>query len=190
MAVHEHKNKAHRTVRCAIITLSDTRDETTDKSGQRIKALLAEHEQPVVSYQILKDEPDQITAAVRALLARPDVDVILTNGGTGIAPRDTTFEALQGLLEKEIPGFGEMFRMLSYEDIGSAAMLTRATAGVGPGQSHHFAAGLDRCGRVGNDQAGPARTGPYAVCFTRWTMISSYPEGHHRPPCRGERHAH
>ena len=134
MAVHEHKNKAHRTVRCAIITLSDTRDETTDKSGQRIKALLAEHEQPVVSYQILKDEPDQITAAVRALLARPDVDVILTNGGTGIAPRDTTFEALQGLLEKEIPGFGEMFRMLSYADIGSAAMLTRATAGVAQGK--------------------------------------------------------
>ena len=134
MAVHEHKNKAHRTVRCAIITLSDTRDETTDKSGQRIKALLAEHEQPVVSYQILKDEPDQITAAVRALLTRPDVDVILTNGGTGIAPRDTTFEALQGLLEKEILGFGEMFRMLSYEDIGSAAMLTRATAGVAQGK--------------------------------------------------------
>ena len=134
MAVHEHKNKAHRTARCAVITLSDTRDETTDKSGQRIKALLAEHEQPVVSYQILKDEPDQITAAVRALLARPDVDVILTNGGTGIAPRDTTFEALQGLLEKEIPGFGEMFRLLSYADIGSAAMLTRATAGVAQGK--------------------------------------------------------
>lgn len=134
MAVHEHKNKAHRTVRCAVITLSDTRDETTDKSGQRIKALLAEHEQPVVSYQILKDEPDQITAAVQALLARPDVDVILTNGGTGIAPRDTTFEALQGLLEKEILGFGEMFRMLSYADIGSAAMLTRATAGVAQGK--------------------------------------------------------
>lgn len=134
MAVHEHKNKAQRTVRCAVITLSDTRDETTDKSGQRIKALLAEHEQPVVSYQILKDEPDQITAAVQALLARPDVDVILTNGGTGIAPRDTTFEAIQGLLEKEIPGFGEMFRMLSYEDIGSAAMLTRATAGVAQGK--------------------------------------------------------
>jgi molybdenum cofactor biosynthesis protein B len=134
MAVHEHKNKAQRTVRCAIITLSDTRDETTDKSGQRIKALLAEYEQPVVSYQILKDEPDQLTAAVRALLARPDVDVILTNGGTGIAPRDTTFEALQGLLEKEILGFGEMFRMLSYEDIGSAAMLTRATAGVAQGK--------------------------------------------------------
>jgi molybdenum cofactor biosynthesis protein B len=134
MAVHEHKNKAHRTVRCAVITLSDTRDETTDKSGKRIKDLLAEQNQPVTSYQILKDEPDHITAAVRDLLAQSDVDVIITNGGTGIAPRDTTFEAIQGLLEKEIPGFGEMFRMLSYEDIGPAAMLTRATAGVAQGK--------------------------------------------------------
>lgn len=172
MAVHEHKNKAHRTVRCAIITLSDTRDETTDKSGQRIKALLAEHEQPVVSYQILKDEPDQIMAAVRALLARPDVDVILTNGGTGIAPRDTTFEALQGLLEKEIPGFGEMFRMLSYEDIGSAAMLTRATAGVAQGK---VIISL------------PGSTGAVELGMTKLVL----PElGHMLFVLRGERHAH
>ncbi len=172
MAVHEHKNKAHRTVRCAVITLSDTRDETTDKSGQRIKALLAEHEQPVVSYQILKDEPDQITAAVQALLARPDVDVILTNGGTGIAPRDTTFEALQGLLEKEIPGFGEMFRMLSYEDIGSAAMLTRATAGVAQGK---VIISL------------PGSTGAVELGMTKLVL----PElGHMLFVLRGERHAH
>lgn len=172
MAVHEHKNKAHRTVRCAIITLSDTRDETTDKSGQRIKALLAEHEQPVVSYQILKDEPDQITAAVRALLARPDVDVILTNGGTGIAPRDTTFEALQGLLEKEIPGFGEMFRMLSYADIGSAAMLSRATAGVAQGK---VIISL------------PGSTGAVELGMTKLVL----PElGHMLFVLRGERHAH
>ncbi len=172
MAVHEHKNKAHRTVRCAVITLSDTRDETTDKSGQRIKALLAEHEQPVVSYQILKDEPDQITAAVQALLARPDVDVILTNGGTGIAPRDTTFEAIQGLLEKEIPGFGEMFRMLSYEDIGSAAMLTRATAGVAQGK---VIISL------------PGSTGAVELGMTKLVL----PElGHMLFVLRGERHAH
>ena len=172
MAVHEHKNKAHRTVRCAVITLSDTRDETTDKSGQRIKALLAEHEQPVVSYQILKDEPDQITAAVQALLARPDVDVILTNGGTGIAPRDTTFEALQGLLEKEILGFGEMFRMLSYADIGSAAMLTRATAGVAQGK---VIISL------------PGSTGAVELGMTKLVL----PElGHMLFVLRGERHAH
>ena len=172
MAVHEHKNKAHRTVRCAVITLSDTRDETTDTSGKRIKDLLAEHNQPVTSYQILKDEPDQITAAVRGLLAQPDVDVIITNGGTGIAPRDTTFEAIQGLLEKEIPGFGEMFRMLSYEDIGPAAMLTRATAGVAQGK---VIISL------------PGSTGAVELAMTKLVL----PElGHMLFLLRGERHAH
>ena len=133
MAVTEHKDKAHRTVRCAVITASDTRTAATDTSGQRIKDLLAAQNQPVVSYQVLKDEPVQIAAAVGALLEQPEVDAIIINGGTGIAPRDTTFEAIQGLLEKEISGFGELFRMLSYQDIGSAAMLTRATAGVATG---------------------------------------------------------
>jgi molybdenum cofactor biosynthesis protein B len=134
MAVTEHKGKAHRAVRCAIITVSDTRTEETDTSGRRIKELLAAHDHPVVAYQILKDEPEQITAAVQALLEQSDVDAIITSGGTGIAPRDTTFEAIQELLEKEITGFGEMFRMLSYEDIGTSAMLTRATAGVANGK--------------------------------------------------------
>lgn len=130
MAVTEHKDKAHRSVSCAVITASDTRTEDTDTSGKKIKDLLSEQHHAVVSYQILKDEPVQIAAAVRTLLDRQDVDAILINGGTGIAPRDTTFEAIQGLLEKEIPGFGELFRLLSYHDIGSAAMMTRATAGV------------------------------------------------------------
>jgi molybdenum cofactor biosynthesis protein B len=134
MAVTEHKDKAHRRVSCAVITASDTRTEETDTSGKKIKDLLAEQQHAVVSYQILKDEPVQITAAVRALLERQDVDAILINGGTGIAPRDTTFEAIQGILDKEIPGFGELFRMLSYQDIGSAAMMTRATAGVAQGK--------------------------------------------------------
>lgn len=134
MAVTEHKDKAHRTVACAVITASDTRNEETDTSGKKIKDLLATQHHATVSYQILKDEPTQISAAVQALLERSDVDAIIINGGTGIAPRDTTFEAIQELLEKEIPGFGELFRMLSYQDIGSAAMMTRATAGVAKGK--------------------------------------------------------
>lgn len=134
MAVTEHKDKAHSAVSCAVITASDTRNEETDTSGKKIKDLLAERHHVVSSYQILKDEPAQISAAVRTLLDRSDVDAIIINGGTGIAPRDTTFEAIQGLLEKEIPGFGELFRMLSYQDIGSAAMMTRATAGVAKGK--------------------------------------------------------
>lgn len=168
----EHKGKAHRTVRCAVITLSDTRTEETDTSGKRIKDLLAEQGQPVVAYRILKDEPEQITAVVQALLVQPEVDAIITTGGTGIAPRDTTFEAIQGLLEKEISGFGEMFRMLSYEDIGAAAMLTRATAGVASGK---VIISL------------PGSTGAVELGMTKLVL----PElGHMMFLLRGERHAH
>ncbi len=172
MAVTEHKGKAHRTVRCAIITVSDTRTEETDTSGRRIKELLAAHDHPVVAYQILKDEPEQITAAVQVLLEQSDVDAIITSGGTGIAPRDTTFEAIQGLLEKEITGFGEMFRMLSYEDIGTAAMLTRATAGVANGK---VIVSL------------PGSTGAVDLGMSKLVL----PElGHMMFLLRGERHAH
>ena len=172
MAVTEHKGKAHRTVRCAVITLSDTRTEETDTSGKRIKELLAEQGQPVVAYRILKDEPEQITAVVQALLTQPEVDVIITTGGTGIAPRDSTFEALQGLLEKEITGFGEMFRMLSYEDIGAAAMLTRATAGVANGK---VVISL------------PGSTGAVELGMTKLVLPQL---GHMMFLLRGERHAH
>ena len=172
MAVTEHKGKAHRAVRCAIITVSDTRTEETDTSGRRIKELLAAHDHPVVAYQILKDEPEQITAAVQVLLERSDVDAIITSGGTGIAPRDTTFEAIQGLLEKEITGFGEMFRMLSYEDIGTSAMLTRATAGVANGK---VIVSL------------PGSTGAVELGMSKLVL----PElGHMMFLLRGERHAH
>lgn len=172
MAAHEHKDKAHRTVRCAVITASDTRTAETDTSGQKIKELLAAHSQPMVSYQILKDEPVQIATAVRMLLERQDVDTIIINGGTGIAPRDTTFEAIQGLLEKEITGFGELFRMLSYQDIGSAAMMTRATAGVAKGK---VIISL------------PGSTGAVELGMTKLIL----PElGHMLFLLRGERHAH
>lgn len=134
MAVKEHHEKAYRGVRCAVITISDTRTEETDSSGRRIKELLAEQGHPVTSYQILKDEPGDIETALRRLLNGHDTDAVITNGGTGIAPRDTTFEAIRRLLDKEIEGFGELFRALSYQDIGAAAMLSRAVAGVAKGK--------------------------------------------------------
>lgn len=172
MAVTEHKDKAHRAVRCAVITASDTRTPETDTSGKKIADLLAAQHHPVVSYQILKDEPTQITAAVRKLLGESEVDAIIINGGTGIAPHDTTFEAVQGLLEKEISGFGEFFRMLSYQDIGSAAMLTRATAGVAKGK---VVISL------------PGSTGAVELGMTKLVL----PElGHMLFLLRGERHAH
>ena len=172
MAVTEHKDKAHRVVRCAVITASDTRTVDTDTSGKKIKDLLVAQQHVVTSYQILKDEPTQISAAVRTLLDQSDVDAVIINGGTGIAPRDTTFEAIQGILEKEISGFGELFRMLSYQDIGSAAMMTRATAGVAKGK---IIISL------------PGSTGAVELGMTKLVL----PElGHMLFVLRGERHAH
>jgi len=115
-------------VRVGIITVSDTRTEADDTSGQRIRDALVDSGHEVAFYRIVKDEPDQIAG----LIAAPPspAQVVITNGGTGLAPRDTTFEAVSGLIEREMPGFGEIFRTLSYEQIGAAAMLSRATAGI------------------------------------------------------------
>ncbi|NGQ94458.1 molybdenum cofactor biosynthesis protein MoaB [Brevibacillus sp. SYP-B805] len=136
MSTQEHKKEAPHAVGCMVITVSDTRTEETDKSGRLMKELLAAAGQPVHLYRIVKDEPGEITAAIEEGVLHADVDVILLNGGTGIAKRDTTYEAVQKLLEKEMPGFGELFRMLSYtEDIGSAAMLSRAIAGTYRGKA-------------------------------------------------------
>ena len=113
---------------CGVITVSDTRTVDTDKSGRLIKAKLQEAGHQLGAYRLVKDEPDQIAGLVQQLA--PTVDAIICNGGTGIAPRDTTYDAIATLLEKEILGFGEIFRQLSYAEIGSRAIASRATAGV------------------------------------------------------------
>ncbi|CAM4157123.1 molybdenum cofactor biosynthesis protein B [Bacillus manliponensis] len=131
MSVTEHKKEAPSSVRCKVITVSDTRTKETDKSGQLLHELLIEAGHIVTSYEIVKDDQESIQQAVLAGCKQENVDVILTNGGTGITKRDVTIEAVGVLLQKEIVGFGELFRMLSYtEDIGSAAMLSRAIAGT------------------------------------------------------------
>lgn len=117
-------------VRCAIITISDTRTAATDTSGATIRELVTAAGHSVMSLQIVPDDPAQLAAALQVLAARTDCDAILTNGGTGIARRDATIEAIEPLFDKRLPGFGELFRMLSYSDIGAGAMLSRATAGV------------------------------------------------------------
>ena len=117
-------------MRCKIVTISDTRTEETDKSGQLLHELLKEAGHKVTSYEIVKDDKESIQQAVLAGYHKGDVDVVLTNGGTGITKRDVTIEAVSALLDKEIVGFGELFRMISYlEDIGSA-MLSRAIGGT------------------------------------------------------------
>ena len=134
MAVEEHRRSAPLCVRCAVLTISDTRTEATDTSGRAIAELLEEAGHAVAARSLVPDDPERIRAAVRELLARPDVQVVLTTGGTGISRRDSTYEVVSGLLEKRLDGFGELFRMLSYTEIGAAAMLTRACAGVAEGR--------------------------------------------------------
>lgn len=134
MSVAEHKEKAKKSLGCFVVTISDTRDEATDQSGQLIKALLTEKGQRLVDYRIVKDEPIQIESLLQDALIRDDVDAVILNGGTGISPRDGTYEVVDRLLEKRLDGFGEIFRFLSYQDIGSAAIMSRAIAGGAKGK--------------------------------------------------------
>ncbi len=130
MAQQPHPDSTGMTVNCAVITVSDTRSPETDRSGQVIKQLLLDAGHAVGAYTIVKDEPAQIQAQMEVLGKRSDLDTVIFNGGTGIAPRDTTYDAIESLLEKTLPGFGELFRWLSYQEIGSRAIASRAIAGV------------------------------------------------------------
>ena len=112
------------------MTVSDTRTLETDSSGRLISTLLEERGHRVSGRTLLKDEPGDVRQTVTALVHDSSVDVVITTGGTGITARDSTFEAIDGLLQKRLAGFGELFRMLSYHEIGAAAMLSRATAGL------------------------------------------------------------
>ena len=126
----EHKAHAPASVACYILTVSDSRTPATDTGGQAIRQLLEEAGHQVTGHALVKDEPAQVAAQVRAQLADTRTQVIITTGGTGITSRDGTYEAIEGLLEKRLDGFGELFRMLSFEEIGAAAMMSRATAGT------------------------------------------------------------
>lgn len=134
MSIAEHKEKGKRTIRCFVVTVSDTRDESTDTSGQTIKQLLAAEGHQAAGYRLVKDEPAQIQSLLIEALEKDDVDAVIVNGGTGIAPRDGTYEVVSRLLEKKLDGFGEIFRYLSYLDIGSAAIMSRAAAGSAAGK--------------------------------------------------------
>ena len=137
MAYESHQRAAEQTkivARCAVITLSDTRTPENDTSGQAIRSLLARDGHHVVHHQIIPDEPAQLESLLLGLLARENVDVILTNGGTGISRRDQTISVISKHLDQELPGFGELFRMLSWQQIGSGAMLSRAVAGIARGK--------------------------------------------------------
>jgi molybdenum cofactor biosynthesis protein B len=133
MGQHEHHAAAPRTVTVAVVTLSDSRSPADDRTGDTIVALLEAAGHTVAGRELVREDPPAILAALEAALAGPAQAVIL-NGGTGIAPRDSTPEIVAPLLECELPGFGELFRQLSFREIGAAAMLSRALAGVARGK--------------------------------------------------------
>jgi molybdenum cofactor biosynthesis protein B len=129
----EHKQQGPRHVRCFVLTVSDTRTEATDTGGKAVAELLTAAGHVLAGRTIVKDDAVMVREVVERQLADTTVDVVITTGGTGITSRDSTYEAVDALLDKRLDGFGELFRMLSYEQIGAAAMMSRATAGLARG---------------------------------------------------------
>ena len=129
MSAGEHKAQAPPSIGCFVVTVSDTRTEDTDTSGRAIRDLLAAAGHTIIGHVIVRDEPSDVASLLRGRMSDPATQAIITTGGTGISPRDATYEAVHALLDKQLDGFGELFRMLSFQEIGPAAMLSRATAG-------------------------------------------------------------
>ena len=126
----QHRSEAPSSIGCVVITVSDTRTLQTDSGGQAVVDLLEGGGHEVVDRQIIPDEPDQMRRLLSEYRERDDVDVVLMTGGTGLGSRDQTFETVSQMISKPLPGYGELFRMLSFEEIGAAAMLSRATGGL------------------------------------------------------------
>jgi molybdenum cofactor biosynthesis protein B len=135
VSVSEHKAQAPLSIACYVLTVSDTRTPESDTSGRAIRELLTAAGHVVSGHDIVRDEPLEVEARVRERLQDMRTQVIVTTGGTGISGRDGTFDAIDRLFDKRLDGFGELFRMLSFQDIGAAAMLSRATAGTVSGKA-------------------------------------------------------
>lgn len=129
-SVDEHRAEAPQVVRCAVVTVSDTRTLETDRGGRTIVEMLSAAGHYVADRRITRDDPAEIGPLLVEFSNRSDIDAVLLTGGTGIGSRDQTFETVSGLLAKSLPGYGELFRMLSYEQVGAAAMLSRAVGGL------------------------------------------------------------
>lgn len=134
MSYQEHKQKAPRSVSCAVLTISDSRTELDDESGKLIRQKLSQSGHRVMFYSILKNEADSIKKKIHELLRQQELQVIITSGGTGVSHRDITVETIAPILEKKLDGFGQLFRFLSYQEIGTAAIMSRAFAGVAEGK--------------------------------------------------------
>ena len=152
MPVSEHKAEAPQSVGCFVLTVSDTRTADTDSGGRAIVELLQAAGHAIAGRTIVRDDPDLVRGTIERQLANPTVQVIITTGGTGITSRDSTFEAVAGLLQKKLDGFGELFRMLSYQQIGSAAMMSRAIAGLVAGRIVVSLPGSEAAVRLGMER--------------------------------------
>jgi molybdenum cofactor biosynthesis protein B len=133
MGPHEHEAEAPKSLKIGIITLSDTRAEADDLSGKLLRERLAEAGHSLLRYGLIREDPELIFQTLAAFLQDP-LDAVITNGGTGLTSRDGTIEVAKRLMQKELPGFGEIFRLVSYQQIGPAAMLSRSTAGLASGK--------------------------------------------------------
>jgi len=134
MSHHEHKEQSPKAVNCAVVTISDSRTVQTDESGAFIKKRLTGNGHGVLSYALLKNDPAAIEKHIQDLLGKDSLQVIITTGGTGVSQRDVTVETLAPLLAKKFDGFGELFRYLTYQDIGATSVMSRAMAGVASGK--------------------------------------------------------
>lgn len=134
MGVEEHKKHVHGEVNCAVITVSTSRTKENDESGKTINDLLKAKGHKVVHYSLVKDDIPEIRKALENIMEKRNIQTIILNGGTGISKKDVSIEAVKPFLKKELIGFGELFRYLSYKEIGSPAFLSRAIAGVAKGK--------------------------------------------------------
>ena len=148
----QHKSHGPKEIGCMVITCSDSRTTATDTSGQLVQQLLQEQGHKVVAYHLIKDEPSEIHRLLALGVQDHSLHTIIINGGTGVSRRDSTFEAIDGILEKRLDGFGELFRYLSYKEIGSAAMLSRATAGLYKGKVMFSVPGSESAVRLAMEQ--------------------------------------
>ena len=144
-----HKATSPASVRCFVLTISDTRTPANDTGGLAIAELLEANGHEVRGRSIVKDDPEAIRAALATQLDDPSTQVIITTGGTGITSRDSTYEVVSNLLEKRLEGFGELFRMLSYQEIGPSAMMSRACAGTAQGKIIVSLPGSENAVRLG-----------------------------------------
>jgi len=150
----QHRDAAQQLppVRVAVLTVSDTRTPADDRSGKLLCDGLAAAGHQLTGYRIAPDEPTVIEPLLRAWVAAPDCDAVILNGGTGISRRDRTYDVVASMLDKTLPGFGEIFRILSWEEVGAAAMLSRAVAGICEGTVIFSLPGSTNAVRLGLEQ--------------------------------------